>query len=270
MAQRSLNFPRGAILKTLLTHIRSRRRARPISSVPSDPLAALRVQFPDISETQLQIYDSVSELTMTSPERVFALCHAVEYLAKNQILGDFVECGVWRGGSMAAAAQMLVHLADLDRTLWMYDTFQGMSEPTAVDVDLRGAAASRLLSEQDRLDEQSIWCYSPLDQVRETMRQTGYPEEKIRFVKGKVEETLGSSKPEQIALLRLDTDWYESTKCEMEHLFPRLVTGGVIVIDDYGHWEGCRRAVDEYLEQHGIQLFLNRIDYTGRVGIKIG
>ena len=99
------------------------------------------------------------------------------------------------------------------------------------------------------------------------MLETGYPMAQIQFVSGMVEQTLLKQKPEKVALLRLDTDWYESTKCELEQLFPRLVPGAVLIIDDYGHWDGCRRAVDEYFEQHQVRMLLNRIDYTARIGI---
>ena len=88
------------------------------------------------------------------------------------------------------------------------------------------------------------------------------------MVKGKVEDTLPGHAPDHIAVLRLDTDWYASTKHEMEHLYPRLARGGVLIIDDYGHWAGSRQAVDEYLAEHGIHLLLNRTDYTGRMALK--
>ena len=89
------------------------------------------------------------------------------------------------------------------------------------------------------------------------------------MVPGLVEDTVPSQAPEVIALLRLDTDWYKSTWHELEHLYPRLSVGGVLIIDDYGHWEGARRAVDEFIEAKGLRLFLSRIDYTGRLAIKL-
>ena len=100
------------------------------------------------------------------------------------------------------------------------------------------------------------------------MQSTGYPSELIKFVKGKVEETLSIYKPEKIALLRLDTDWYESTKTELEELYDNVVSKGVIIIDDYGHWEGCRKAVDEFIKKRNLCVLLNRIDYTGRLIVK--
>lgn len=231
-------------------------------------IEVLRKQIPDAADHQLDIIRSVSEFTMTSPERILAVCNATEYLAKNQIAGDFVECGVWRGGSMAAAAKTLVHLGELDRQLWMYDTYDGMSEPSQKDVDYLGHAAEELMKQQDRNDAMSVWCCSALEQVKQTMEQTGFPLDQINYIEGKVEDTLPTTTLEKIALLRLDTDWYESTRCELEHLYPKLVPGGVLIIDDYGHWEGCRRAVDEYFAENKIPMLLNRIDYTGRIGIK--
>jgi hypothetical protein len=105
--------------------------------------------------------------------------------------------------------------------------------------------------------------------VQRAVRSTGYDPGKIHLIKGKVEDTVPGAAPTKIALLRLDTDWYESTRHELEHLFPRLSPGGVIIIDDYGHWQGARRATDEFLAQHNIPLLLNRIDYTARIGVKV-
>jgi predicted O-methyltransferase YrrM len=107
-----------------------------------------------------------------------------------------------------------------------------------------------------------------MEDVAEALRTTGYDQRRVHLIKGKVEDTVPGAAPETIALLRLDTDWYESTRHELEHLFPRLSPGGVIIIDDYGHWQGARRATDEYLQQNRIRLLLNRIDYTARIGVK--
>lgn len=253
-----------------MRRIRSKRPVSPEESnsqLGQSRRETLRKQLPDATGPQLEIIESVQSLTMTSPERILALCNAVDYLNKNQIKGDFVECGVWRGGSMAAAAQTLLAGGDSSRQLWMYDTFDGMSQPTDQDIDFMGQTAETLLKQQDRHDAQSVWCFSPLEEVKTAMADTGYPLEKISFVQGKVENTLPTQTPRRISLLRLDTDWYESTRCELEYLFPKLVPGGVLIVDDYGHWEGCRRAVDEYFEENRITMLLNRIDYTGRIGI---
>ena len=100
------------------------------------------------------------------------------------------------------------------------------------------------------------------------MALTGFPADRAVFVPGKVEETIPASAPERIALLRLDTDWYESTYHELVHLYPRLEAGGVLILDDYGHFEGARRAVDRYFDENGARPLLTRVDYTARVGVK--
>ncbi len=211
----------------------------------------------------------VQPYTMTSPERLNALCSAVQYICANRIAGDIVECGVWRGGSMMAVSHILRAAGDIERTLWMFDTFEGMSSPTEHDRDNTGNSADQLLQSERKTSDSVIWCCASLEEVQRNMKQSGYPYERIRFVPGKVEETLRKELPDSIALLRLDTDWYESTRTEMELLFPRLVKGGVLIIDDYGHWEGARKAIDEYIAAHNVTLLLNRIDYTGRIGVKV-
>ncbi|MEX2150263.1 MAG: TylF/MycF/NovP-related O-methyltransferase [Steroidobacteraceae bacterium] len=210
----------------------------------------------------------VQPYTMTSAERLFALIQAVRHVSAAAIPGDIVECGVWRGGSMMAAARTLLESGDATRDLYLYDTYEGMSPPGAADVNLDGQAASALLRARDKHDPESAWCYATLEDVRTALYGTGYQASRMHFVEGKVEQTIPGTAPERIAVLRLDTDWYESTRHEMEHLYPRLSPGGVLIIDDYGHWAGCRKAVDEYLASRGIRLLLNRIDYTGRIAVK--
>jgi O-methyltransferase len=127
--------------------------------------------------------------------------------------------------------------------------------------------ASRILEREDRRDEDSTWAIAGLGEVQRALTTTGYPAERVHLVPGKVEDTIPGAAPDEIALLRLDTDWYESTHHELVHLFPRLVGGGVLIIDDYGYWQGARKAVDEYFAEHDVPLLLNRIDATGRVAV---
>lgn len=201
---------------------------------------------------------------MTSAERIYALIQAVRYVSENAIAGEIVECGVWKGGSMAAIARTLIQSQDVKRDLYLFDTFEGMSEPTTKDVDYSGKQAAEVLLK----DAGSRCADAPLEQVKEVLYETGYPRERIHFIRGRVEETIPASAPKSISLLRLDTDWYISTKHELVHLFPRLVRSGVIILDDYGHWEGSRQACDEYFKQNRIPILLNRIDYTGRIALK--
>ena len=168
-----------------------------------------------------------------------------------------------------AAALTLKELGDESREIYLYDTFSGMSAPTEVDIGVGGIDAQKKFNERKVAEEASNWCLSPLNETRENVLSTGYPEDKFHFVEGKVEDTIPGTIPSDgIALLRLDTDWYASTKHELTHLFPLLEPNGPIIIDDYGHWKGQQKAVDEYLEENNLHMFLSRIDYNGRIGIK--
>jgi O-methyltransferase len=219
---------------------------------------------PDVTPTERSTIEAVGDYTMTSAERLISLIRAVEHLEKNNIGGPIVECGVWRGGSMMAVARTLLADDAPDRDLYLFDTFEGMSAPTESDRDIEGRSASDLLADSPK-DSGGVWAYASLDDVTANLAATGYPVERLHLVQGPVEKTVPSEAPAEMALLRLDTDWYESTKHELEHLYPRLVSGGILIIDDYGHWEGARRAVDEYFDG---ELFLHRIDYTGRLAVK--
>lgn len=223
----------------------------------------------DVPVSLIEVYKKVKPYTMTSPERVFSLCEAVKYVHEKNIEGDIVECGVWKGGSMMAVAETLLRSGDTSRNLYLFDTFEGMAPPTDKDVDIAGVTAESLLEHSDKTKDESVWCCASLEMVKSAVNSVGYPGEKIHYVKGMVEQTIPLGAPDRIALLRLDTDWYESTKYEMEHLFPRLVKGGVLIIDDYGHWQGARKAVDEYFEKNNVKILLNRIDYTGRIAVKV-
>ena len=222
----------------------------------------------DFSKFETSIIDKVSDLTMTSPERIVTLVRAIQYIEKNNLAGDVVECGVWKGGSVGACLLTLISSNNLKRNIWLYDTYEGMNEPSDYDIDINGKSASERMALEYR-ETSWVWAKAQLELVRKNVYKFGYPIEKIKFIKGLVEETLNSNEiPEKISLLRLDTDWYESTKIELEILFPRLVSGGALIIDDYGHWNGCRKAVDEYFDSLKFSPFSNRIDYTGRLIIK--
>jgi len=193
----------------------------------------LRTLSPSVAETIRE----VRPYTLTSVQRLVALCDAVQYVVRNQIPGDIVECGVWKGGSMMAVAHTLIKAGDQSRRLYLFDTYEGMTSPSDNDISVQGELASDLLRHEDKEDASSVWCVAHLDEVRRAVGSVGYDSSKVHFVKGRVEETIPIMAPEQIALLRLDTDWYESTRHEMEHLFPRLTKGGVLDVDDYGHWQ---------------------------------
>ncbi|MCA6489469.1 MAG: class I SAM-dependent methyltransferase [Chitinophagaceae bacterium] len=228
-------------------------------------------EFPaDFEPWHIDIIQRVKPFTMTSNERLYCLIESVKYIINNNIEGDFVECGVWKGGSMMAAALTLQHLGINNRKLYLYDTYSGMTEPTEADTSYQGEKASDLLKKDVKIkDESVVWAYSSLEMVRKNVLSTGYPENNIVFIEGDVLKTIPNTIPEKVALLRLDTDWYESTRHEMIHLFPLLVKSGVLIIDDYGFWRGSRKAIDEYISEHKPVILLNRIDDTGRIATKI-
>ncbi len=233
------------------------------------PCSARENYAADVPASLIETYEKVKPYTMTSSARVFALCDAVKYIHDKNIEGDIVECGVWKGGSMMAVAETLLRSCDASRNLYLFDTFEGMSPPTDKDVDFWGKTAESLLGHSDAKVADLFWCRATMELVKSAIDSVGYPSEKIHLCKGMVEQTIPLSAPDKISLLRLDTDWYESTKHEMEHLFPRLSKGGVLIIDDYGHWQGARKAVDEFLEKHNVKILLNRIDYSGRIAVKV-
>lgn len=225
-------------------------------------------QHEDFGEAFADAYRRASPYTMTSRERMYALWQATMYVSQAAIPGDIVECGVWRGGSSMLAALALLDAGD-PRQLWMYDTYEGMTEPSEQDRRWDGESAAERLENQPRAEgKPNDWAFASLEDVKRQMSSVGYPADAMRFVKGPVEETIPRECPDTISLLRLDTDWYESTRHELQHLWPLLSPGGVLIIDDYGHWQGARQAVDEFLDDHGIALLLNRVDYTGRMAIK--
>lgn len=220
----------------------------------------------DLSEAERAIVARVAPFTLTGPERRASLLQAVDHVVRHRIDGDIVECGVWRGGSMMAVALALIARGQTHRHLWLYDTFEGMSEPTEADRAHTGESAAAQLARTAK--GEGVWCEAGLDDVQANLWSTGYPKEHLHFVQGKVEDTIPAAMPERIALLRLDTDWYESTRHELQHLYPRLAQHGPLIIDDYGHWQGARRAVDEYFADAGPAHYLHRVDYTARMLIK--
>ncbi|MFL6600424.1 MAG: TylF/MycF/NovP-related O-methyltransferase [Steroidobacteraceae bacterium] len=220
----------------------------------------------DMNALEMEIYEQIKPYTMTTIEKVIALVRAVQYVVKNRIAGDFVECGVWRGGSMMAVALALRAAGETDRDLFLYDTFAGMSPPTPQDARYDGATAAELLKAGG--PNARVFAYASLEDVTANLTATGYPQERIHYVKGLVEHTVPGTAPAKICMLRLDTDWYESTRHELQHLYPRLSHNGVLIIDDYGHWRGSQQATDEYFSQLHPAPFLNRIDYSGRLAIK--
>lgn len=223
----------------------------------------------DISSESGNIIRKVFPFTMTSPERIHALGQSIKYVVRSNIQGDFVQCGVWRGGGAMAMAYKLCELGVTSRRIFLYDTFTGMSEPSERDIEALSSKPAKSYWLEQQSAGYNKWCYAPQELVEKNLRETGYPVENFVFIKGKVEDTIPKHLPDRISVLYLDTDWYESTYHELSFLYPRLSKFGVLIIDDYGHWRGARDAVDQFFEEHNITPLINRIDYTGRLIIKL-
>ena len=215
----------------------------------------------DLSDDVLDVIRHVWPYTMTSKERLAAMITSVDYVVRNNVPGAIVECGLWKGGSLLCAILRLQALEKADRDIVGFDTFLWMTEPTDLDVDWQGNS----WREGWKATESAAPGTSRRE-VHELLAGTGYPEARLKLVAGRVEDTLPSEAPAEIAILRLDTDWFESTRHELVHLYPRLAVGGILIIDDYGHFRGCQKAVDEYFVDH--RIYLHRVDYTGRVAVK--
>ncbi len=233
------------------------------------PKLVLEDSFPEITPSDIAIINQVKDYTLTPAERLWGLLNAVRYITREKIEGDFVELGVWRGGSSMAAALEFKRVGSV-RKIWMYDTFEGMSEPTSVDRKSGPTSDPAIVKwQKTRLGEGSDWCRASLNDVRQNMEKTGYPNHMIQFVVGKAENTLSDCKPDLISILRIDTDWHAPTKAAMEQLYGRLAVGGVLILDDYGSWVGARLAVDEYFAAKGSMPLMVRLDRGARILVKV-
>jgi O-methyltransferase len=243
------------------------------TSVDRDGLILfLEGAYPDLDRDFAPLFRQSVECTASSVERLYALYTAVKYVVASGIPGDVVECGVWRAGNCMLAALTLQLLRDDTRWVWLYDTFSGMSQPTGRDRDVYGGMAKDMKNEMFTAEGRPtpFQFIASLDDVTANMASTGFPAERTRYVEGRVEDTIPGTRPEQIALLRLDTDWYESTAHAMRHLYPLLAPGGVLLLDDYGDWPAVREAVHECLAERDEELMLHRIDNTGRIAVRCG
>jgi len=224
---------------------------------------------PNYEEADKATFIEAHPFTLTDRERIIGLIRAVKYVERAGIPGDIVECGVWKGGSMMVVARTLLNLGSTDRRLFLFDTFKGMTAPSDADVSQEYGSAQETWDKKASSGDAGLsWVYSPLDEVKRNMATVGYPQERTVYVQGRVEESLPDSAPERIAILRLDTDWYESTLHEMRHLYPRLEEGGVLILDDYFTWQGSRAAVDEYVKEQGLRLFFAPLSSGASISVK--
>ena len=240
-----------------------RARAKPDTPPPAPkPKRPFPAHY---DEMALPILRAARPYTMTGVDKQYALYLATRHVVKHDIAGAIVECGVWRGGSMHVVARTLLEIGDTSRELYLFDTFDGMTPPTDKDVTYDGKPVADLLSSRPRTAK--IWAVATLADVQQGFAEIPYPGERVHFVQGPVESTLPGQAPDRIAILRLDTDWYESTRHELVTLYDRLSPGGVLIIDDYGSYQGARAAVEEFIEETGARLLLVPIG-PGRIAVK--
>ena len=223
--------------------------------------------IPEASDEEQAIMSTALKYSMTTEPRIWSLLQSIKHIKNNNIDGDIVECGVWRGGNIICAS-LLCKKLEMNKTLWAFDTYEGMTKPEDNDICQVNQVSAEKQWNASQKKESNTWCHSSLQEVtRNFITELGNIEN-IRMIKGLVEKTLDIREniPEKIAVLRLDTDWYQSTKKELEVLYPKLQPNGVLIIDDYGHWQGARQAVDEYFQ--GKPLWFHRVDYSTRLIIK--
>jgi len=231
-------------------------------------------RFPGyVDQEFISLYRKYCHDTMVDWQGLYASWLAARNIGYRRIPGAIVECGVYKGGCSMIMAEAAYATGRTDTEVWLYDTFSGMSEPT--EYDFKGVAAKETSVDlQKKFTKRKQgnhvdWCYGSLEQVKATARRSPLAPENFYFVRGKVEETIPSKIPDQISLLRLDTDWYESTRHELEHLYPRLSPLGILIIDDYGTWAGARKAVNEYFKDPSTDPLLLPDSHNGAlVGVK--
>lgn len=257
-------------LRHLLTRpLRGLLHAAGYDVISLEDLARIRAQESGFKPELQALIQRVSPFTMVPPVRLVTLASAVEHIVQHNVPGAILECGTWKGGCMMAVALTLQRLGAADRELVLSDLFGGgWPLPTEHDVHHgKSALEDALAARKAGIPNPPSMMYS-LDEVRANVETTGYPKDRVRYVPGDVMETMPGQAPEQIALLRLDTDFYESTLHELRTLYPRLSPNGILIIDDYGDWAGSRRAVEEFLKETGLPLFLFRVDAGAVMTIK--
>lgn len=222
-------------------------------------------------------FPKVQHFSMLSYLKLATLYEQVIYLDAQAISGALVECGVWKGGSVGMMALANLRFGKERRKIHLFDAFDDICEP---DPKVDGIQA---MEDIEQLLGEPAPTYSgqltPIKGIYDSrgghgtiaecrsllVYQIGYDESAIAFHKGWFQNTLPEQveQIDQIAMLRLDADWYESTKVCLEYLYDKVVPGGFVIIDDYGRYDGCKKAVDEFLEKRNIKTFLHFADYQG-------
>ena len=235
-----------------------------IDGAPSSP-----IELSD-EENKIVNYVRSNDLSMCSTNNLYTTAIAAKYIAQNNIIGDFVECGVFRGGNAIIAAKIF-KLYKSENKVYLFDTFTGMSEPGQHDIKTSTKSPAQKKYSDSKKEGYNSWAYASIEEVKENFKKLSLLDSNVIFIKGKVEDTLiqANQLPNAICFLRLDTDWYESTKMELEILYEKLIPGGILVIDDYANWNGVKKAVDEFFKKLEPPIFFTLIDEGARIGVKV-
>ncbi len=223
----------------------------------------------ELKNDDAKLISVVSKYSMTPKIRIYNLLQALRHIKQKNIDGDFVECGVWRGGNIILFKKFLENeLKNSNKKIFAYDTYEGMNQPSEEDYNLTSKVSAKILLKKEKNKDSNIWGISKIEDVKKNISENVKNLDNINFIKGEVEQTLNSEKnlPLKISILRLDTDWYLSTKKELEVLYDRVSSGGIIIIDDYGHWNGSKKAVDEFFSNK--YVWMHYVDYACRLIIK--
>jgi predicted O-methyltransferase YrrM len=231
-------------------------RLRDPAWIASHALRQVTTVYDLISPSEFaQLYRQVKGLTMVSNARLRGLHHAVSHVVQAGVPGDIVECGTARGGSAALMGLTLKRLGSRDRRLWLFDTYEGLPAPTVNDPDFEIARPY------------TGTCLGALEDVTASFRRLGI-EDLAVFVKGLFQDTLAVADVRQIAVLHIDGDWYDSVKTCLDTLYDKVSDGGIIQIDDFGFWQGARKAVEEFFDERRLAPRLVKVDYSGRQFVK--
>lgn len=220
------------------------------------------------------IWEAAAPFTTASFDRGLALFRSIRYVAQNFLPGDFVVCGVRRGGSSIIAIKTFAHFGMDDKRFWLFDTFAGATEADTSDGGAAESLADVCVDAASHSSEALLGAKADIDSVRTNLRATGCDLDRVDFVQGDVRNLLPSAGPDRICCLCLDPDSYDAAQAELEHLYPRLVEEGVLLLSDFGGSQGVRRAVDEYFDKLRIgghtRPFFHYIDEAGRLMVKPG
>ena len=223
----------------------------------------------ELNNNDKKLINLAQKYSMTPQIRIFNLLQSLRYLKNKKIDGDYVECGVWKGGNIILFKKFIEDEDENSkRKIFAFDTYGGMTEPDKNDYDISNNIPANILLKDDKNKQTNLWGICNLENVKKNIQSCVNNIENIKFIEGPVETTLNtaSNLPDKISLLRLDTDWYSSTKKELDVLYDRVTSGGIIIIDDYGHWGGSKKAVDDFFLNK--YVWMHYVDYACRLIIK--